>query len=375
MRMSDEYSPMDDIGLRSERFFICPCDEVFITDNYLRGLCDRYIKNGATLYDAIAKYETISSFMLHRSNDKLKNRAGMVIPFLKASGITDHDAYEFAKETVQPMPGSCESIRYLSSLMPTFMFTEGTEHLSMTISDLFGIRSDFISDTKVDFDAIELDRNEAKKIRGFADTIANLKVTKEPVPLDLDGGISREDTDLFYKLDDIFNRSFPELESFGKFTELTTAGSNERSYFLLNTRHNLQIDFDDIAYVGHDAQDSVGMELVKEKDGLSISFNGDNFALKEANIAVMSDNPIVVAVLTAEFYDYGIDSVFDLVENWNKDYLSTRTCSDRNLMDTMLAQCKKKLPVVKRVTRDNLDELTEESMTYRRKMRERFRRH
>ena len=30
--MSDEYSPMDDIGLRSERFFICPCDEVFITD-------------------------------------------------------------------------------------------------------------------------------------------------------------------------------------------------------------------------------------------------------------------------------------------------------------------------------------------------------
>lgn len=370
--MPEEYNPMEDLGLRSERFMISSCEGVYVAGNYMRGLCGRFIKNGEALYDAISRYEAITAFLLQRNNAGIGNRMRMLTPFLKAGGLTDHEAYEFAKENIVPMPGAKESLDYLKSLLPVFMVTDATEHLGMTVSEALDLPPSMIEGSRIDFDSFDIERKEAKKLREIADRISKIKLDRKPVATEFDEDISKTDAELFYTMEEIFNETLPQMDIADKASKLATAGANERSYALLNKRHAMQIDFNDIAYVGNDIHDSLCMELIKDNDGLSISFNGDNYTVKEANIAVMSDNPIVVSILTAEFYDYGIDAVFDMAENWNKEWLSSHTCSDRNLMDSMLVQCKKKLPVVRKVTRNDLKEITSESLAYRKKMNERF---
>ncbi|MBO4552062.1 MAG: hypothetical protein J5673_02560 [Candidatus Methanomethylophilaceae archaeon] len=371
--MVDEYSPMDDIGLRNERFLISACEGVFVAGNYMRGLCGRFIRNGEALYDTISRYESISSFLLQRNNTSLGNRIRMLIPFLKAGGVTDHDAYVFAQENLRPMPGAVQALGYMSALFPTYLTTDATEHQCMTISDNLGIPPERVEGSTVGFDSFEIDRKEAKDLREIGDRISKIKLDREPLATEFDNDISETDTNLFYEMEEIFNDTIPKMKIFDEAAKLSTFGPNEKSYSLLNKRHALQIDFEDIAYVGNDIQDTLCMELIKDSDGLSISFNGDNHAVKEANVAVIGDDPIAVAVLTAEFYDYGIDAVFDLVENWNKEYLSSHQCSDRNLMDALLAQSKRRLPVVRMVTRDNMKEISNDSLAYRKKLEDRFR--
>ena len=70
-----------------------------------------------------------------------------------------------------------------------------------------------------------------------------------------------------------------------------------------------------------------------------------------------------------EFYNEGIQAVYDMVDNWNRDYLKDCKCSDRNLMDRMLSTFPRKLPVVKRVGRRNVKSVIEECDAYRRKVR------
>ena len=83
----------------------------------------------------------------------------------------------------------------------------------------------------------------------------------------------------------------------------------------------------------------------------------------------MSSNTIVLDVLIGEFYNEGIQAVYDMVDNWNVDYLKDCKCSDRNLMDRMLSTFPRKLPVVKRVGRRNVKSVIEESDAYRRKIK------
>jgi hypothetical protein len=82
----------------------------------------------------------------------------------------------------------------------------------------------------------------------------------------------------------------------------------------------------------------------------------------------MSNDTTVVSVLTQEFFDGGIQSVMDLVNNWNMEYLRTYDAADRNLIDRMLNDHQRKLPEGLLVDKKNVDEVSKRSDAYRKKL-------
>ena len=138
---------------------------------------------------------------------------------------------------------------------------------------------------------------------------------------------------------------------------------------MLEVRRKTEIEFNSTAFVGSNIDDFQALDLIRDSEGLAISYNGSEYAVRGCNIAVMSSNTIVLDVLIGEFYNEGIQAVYDMVDNWNRDYLKGCKCSDRNLMNRMLQTFPRKLPVVKRVGRRNVKAVIEESDAYRRKVR------
>ena len=72
--------------------------------------------------------------------------------------------------------------------------------------------------------------------------------------------------------------------------------------------------------------------------------------------------------MVAEFYNEGIEAVFDLISNWDRETLRKRDCPDRRLMNAMLAANPRKLPEAHIVDQDNVTEIAEKSDKYRTKL-------
>jgi len=364
------YDHMEELGLRNERMVITSCDGILTTNDYNRDLCARLITNGANFYDIISRYDMLAANVAGRDMELIGNRARMAAVFLKAHGITDHMAYRFAVDNLNLMDNARETMDYVTSLMPTFVMSSAFEHHSMAVRDQLLSEPADMRSSEVEFDSIGMDRAEARQLVSIADRISRLSLPKE---LDIADDIAKEDVEILMELDEVFMEQLPELTSFGEYTALTTFGVGQKSFRMLEYRKERQIDVGSTVYIGHDYEDKPSMELIRDSDGLSIAFNGDPNVIRSCNIAVIGDTATPLAALAAEFYDYGIEAVFDMADNWNAEYLDKRICSDRNLTNAFLEQCRKKLPAVIHVTKDNVDDVIARSLAYRRKMEERFR--
>jgi predicted HAD superfamily phosphohydrolase len=158
-------------------------------------------------------------------------------------------------------------------------------------------------------------------------------------------------------------------EFMGQLDEMKTVGGNEKSFALMDLRRRTEVDLDCTVYIGNNSTDYSGMSIVRDNDGLSISMNGDEHAVRGSGIAVMSPDSIIPAVLVSEFYISGMEGVYSLIDMWDDRKFSKYEPPDRHLWDSMLKKFPAKLPDVIIVDDDNLDDVIKESERYRRKLK------
>ena len=370
-----EYNPMEELGLREERQFITANRGVLSANEYARDLCGKYVRNGTKLFDIIKRYERISSFLLSRRVETPSSTMQFILPFLKAGGVTDFDAYMFAKEDMILMPGAKETMGYLNSLLPSFISSSTFDHDMRAVCEALDFPVANATCSMTEFDSIELDRDEAKRIRDMAVEITKLKIPDRRYSFEGGEVLSKEDTDILVLLDRLFTEELPDMKIYQAVNSMRAIGANEKSYSVLEIRRKTSIDFDSTMYVGTDIYDHMAMDIIKESDGLALSFNGNEFAVRASNVAVVGDDTTVIALLAAEFYDYGIEAVYDLIEDWSPKALRDHICSDNNIRDELLRRYPKKLPEVRKVDKSNVDEVSSVSESYRKKLRNRFRKY
>ena len=134
-----EYNPTEELGLVEENQLVMSCDGILSKNDFGRDLCARCIRNGARFFDAVSRYEDLNTYALERDESKSHQTMKMIIPFLKAFGVTDHFAYQFAKDNLNIMPGADGTATYLRNLLPTFITTGSYEHHMMAICDALAL--------------------------------------------------------------------------------------------------------------------------------------------------------------------------------------------------------------------------------------------
>ena len=363
-----EYNPSEEIGLRSETQLFMSCSGVLSSNDPIKDLCKQTIRRGEQFYEVVNRYHDISTNALGRLDDKYGTAVKMMIPFLKAFGMTDFTAYSEAERNMTLIPYADSCLMYMNSLLPTFINTGVLEHHVMALCDMTGFPTTNVNCTKVEFDSVDSDRQECRTLRDFANAISSLRVPKTKYVFKEGEVLSDDDATIVNRLDEIFLDEIPKMQIYEDFKEVASIGTREKSYTALDIRRNTSIEFDSTAYVGSSMTDHLTMDLVRESSGLSISFNGCESAVRNCNVAIMCNDAIAYTVLVTEFYDKGIESVYEMVDNWTRKKLEERPCADRNLMNEMLRRFPKKLPNVKRVDRHNVDEVVAESEAYRKKV-------
>lgn len=361
-----EYDHMAELGLREEIHLLCD-DVGFVTRNDpLRSLCEKYIRNGGRVFDALSRYDMLINYTLSREDGNCGNVAKMLIPLLKASGVTDAAAYSTCMESMCQLPGADKAVRYLINLMPTYFCTESYEHATMGMAESIGIPLESISCNSFSFDSFELPKPSAKAIRAMMPAIASCQPGTTHYSITEDRYLSKEDARLVETIDTEFIKPLAKLEMMDDVRKNLKVSGNEKAYALLELCKKNSIAISDSVVIGSRDSDFPLMDIVRDSSGLSMAFNGTEYAVRASNVAVLSDRPIVAAVLAGEFYNGGIETVHSMVEHWNVEDLRTMPCSDRNLMNEMLAQFRDGLPEVYWITHDNVKKVAKRSIEHRR---------
>ncbi|MCL2142792.1 MAG: hypothetical protein FWH44_00820 [Methanomassiliicoccaceae archaeon] len=360
-----EYDHMEELGFVEDKQLMCGASGLLGSMNAMKRMCDRFIRNGGKLYDIMTAYDNILSFELNREDRRSGDSLKTLIPLLKAAGVTDGSLHAYFVNDMSVMPGS-DVIRYLNGLMTTSVVSESYEHYASVLCDALGIPADGIYCTAVAFNDTEMERQDAKKFRDISARISKMDVpkvssrdgtefidVKDDMILDTIDGIieEMEETDFIYQLE-----------------EIKPVGGNEKAFELMDMRRRTSVDLESTAYIGNNGTDYPAMDIVRSNDGLALSFNGDAYAVRGSNVAVMSPNSIVAAVIVSKFYAEGMEGVYSMIGSWDRDKLSKAEFSDRHLMDAMLRTFPSKLPDVTIVDDDNLDSVIKESERYRRRI-------
>lgn len=368
--MPDEVNPMADLGLLHDKQVVLEPQGFLTARDAARDLCERFIPKGGKFYDLIDRYGLVTSYVLNREDQsRVTDTVQMVAPFLKAFGVADYDAMEFYRQNLTVAKGSKEAVRYMMDIMPVFVDSCMYEHAVDILCEKLGIPKNVARSTSLDLSdrTCNLSRQECWDLRSIAKDIVELPMPRDKYELNVPLELSSAETRMVATLDDVFLNKLNGTAAAEIISNTASIGTNEKTYALLKVRKTTDVDIDGTVYIGGNLVDYQVMDLVKDGEGLSMAFNGSEFAVHGANVAVVSGDCTVAAVLTAEFYNSGIQGVFDLIDNWNREYLKTANCPDRNLMDRMLALNPRKLPEVYRVTRSNVGEISARSDAFRRK--------
>jgi energy-converting hydrogenase A subunit R len=170
------------------------------------------------------------------------------------------------------------------------------------------------------------------------------------------------------QLDGIFWKEIAGMNFGHIFSEVNPMGGKEKAAAVRNIAERLNIGISDCMYVGDSITDEEAFKLVKKHSGLTISFNGNQYAVENAEIAVLSENSLITAVFADVFCRYGKQQSLDLAASWSRESLMKSQIS-LSLINHVFKLYPSELPKVKIITSENMENLTKESSEFRKKVR------
>ena len=134
------------------------------------------------------------------------------------------------------------------------------------------------------------------------------------------------------------------------------------------------IDIKQMLYIGDSITDVEPLHFARENDGISISFNGNEYPLKVAEIAIVSPSAIATAVIANIYSDKDKSSVLKFINQYNSqedigkllDEFSINSEIKERFLEVFNDE---DYPIIKLINNENYEEILKESVYMRNNIR------
>ncbi len=348
----------------AKRIFITDCEGPISKNDNAFELASRFIPEGGKFFTQISKYDDVLADIVKREGYKSGDTLKLIIPFLKAYEVTNRKMIEFSAQSILLMLGAKDMLQFLKSLMPSFIVSTSYEHYVKPLCRAIDFPYQNTYCTHVDIDAYLLSKEEQEQLEDFTREICAMPLIEIPEKAESLQDFSERTRETIERLSKIFWEEIVHMKLGTMFTEINPIGGVEKARATRKIVAEIGSELEDVVYVGDSITDAECFRLVKENDGLTVSFNGNSYAIREAEIAILSSNAIVTAVIAEVFNKFGKETVYDLVENWGYAGLKKHNI-DLPLQEKVKEVFPKQLPKIYRITKNNIKELAVESTAFR----------
>ncbi len=337
-----------------EKSFITDCEGPLTLNDNAFELSANFIDDGGELFKILSLYDDYLVDVVKKQNYKAGNTLKLILPFFVVERLSNSDMVEFSTSNIYSVNDSKFLLKYLKEAMNTYIVSTSYGQYIEAVSNYMEVPFENTFYTNVDVDELELKDDEIKKIIEFKDLIL-----KNP-----------EDYEMF---DDIFFNQIPKMGIYEKIKQIEVVGGEGKKLAIDEIIERDKINVSEILYIGDSITDVEPLEFARKNNGISISFNGNEYPLNVAEIAIVSPSAITTAVITNIYAENDKNKVLKFIEDYNISNDLKELFNDYNINEEITNRFfevfTKKYPLIKLITDENYEGILAQSKEMRNNIR------
>ena len=337
-----------------EKSFITDCEGPLTLNDNAFEIAAKFIENGGELFKILSLYDDYLVDVVKKEGYKAGNTLKLILPFFVVENLKNSDIVEFSRNNIYAVNDSKFLLRYLKNAMNTYIVSTSYGQYIEAVSNYMELpfRNTFY--TKVDVDALNLNDDEIEKIIEFRNLILE----------------NPKDYEMF---DDIFFSQITEMGIYDKIKQIEVVGGEGKKLAIDEIIEMDSIDINEIFYIGDSITDVEPLDFARKNNGISVSFNGNEYPLKVAEIAIVSPSAITTAVIANIYAENDKNRVLKFIDDYNSsqniEELFREYNIDEEISDKFFSVFDGKYPLIKVVDDNNYDEILKLSKEMRTNIR------
>lgn len=351
-----------------QRVFITDCEGPISKNDNAFELASHFIPGGQKLFTLISRYDDVQADIVKRPGYKAGDTLRLILPFLKAYDVTNDAMKQYSSQHIILVPQAKETLEFIRKFMPAYIISTSFEQYMHVLCTAIGFSFENVRATQLDLDRYEISQDEKTRIKQLTEEMTKLPVFEVPKDSNSLDDFPEKPKQTVHRLDEIFWKEISSMQIGNMLKEVNPVGGLEKAAAIRDIADKLKIELRNMMYVGDSITDVEAFRLVRNNGGLTLSFNGNNYAIREAEAAAMSENAVVTAVLANFFHRFGKAQTVTLIRDWKLSAIEKYSLY-QPLRQSFFSLHRKKPPKVELVTAQNMDKLMQESTEFRKKIR------
>ncbi|MDI6881669.1 MAG: energy-converting hydrogenase A, subunit R [Methanothermobacter sp.] len=331
------------------KLFVTDCEgPISLNDNAFE-LASHFIPDGDRFFAAVSRYDDILAYEIKRPGYNAGDTLKLITPFLKAYNVTNDKIIEFSRENISLVPWARQLLQRVQGFMPSYIISTSYRQYIEALCNLINFPLENTYYTSLDMDSHELPEDEREKLFKFKDMIV-------------------EGAD-FETMDRIFFKEIPQMRIGKLLEDVKTVGGGGKRLALKEILEKEKLPIKSTLYIGDSITDVEPLRYTRGR-GLAISFNGNHYAVKEADIIIIAENALPIGLIADLHSRFGRDYIIEFVKAYTRDperALENFRIS-YNIREEFMETFKGKFPRIL-IPDDNIEEIAEESLQMRKRIR------
>ena len=337
-----------------EKSYITDCEGPLTLNDNAYEMADKFIENGGELFKILSLYDDYLVDIVKKENYKAGNTLKLILPFFVVENLTNQDFIDFSKDNIYAVRDSKFLLNYLKNAMNTYIVSTSYGQYIEAVSNYMQLPFENTFYTKVDIDSLKLNDEEIKKIIEFKDLIL-----KNP-----------DDYELF---DDIFFNQISKMGIYEKIRDIEVVGGEGKKLAIDEIIRRDDINQDQIFYIGDSITDVEPLAFAHKNNGISVSFNGNEYPLKVAEIAIVSPSAVATAVIANVYAENDKNYVLEFIKDYNDSEDLEKIFDDYNIDEDIKNKFFEvfadEYPLIQTVTDENYEKILKVSKEMRNNIR------
>ena len=337
-----------------EKSFITDCEGPLTLNDNAFELADNFIENGGDLFKILSLYDDYLVDVVKKPDYKAGNTLKLILPFFVVENLKNEDLIDFSRNNIYSVNDSKFLFEYLKGTMNTYIVSTSYGQYIEAVSNYMEVPFENTFYTNVNVDELELTGDEIEKINEYKNSILE----------------NPDDYDLF---DEIFFSEISEMGIYDKIREIEVVGGQGKKLAIDEIIERDAINTNEILYIGDSITDVEPLDFARKNNGISISFNGNEYPLKVAEIAIVSPSAIATAVIADIYARHDKNNVLEFIDDYNSTENMEKLFDDCDIDD----EIKKRFfsiftnnyPLIQIITDENYENILKESKKMRNDIR------
>ncbi len=290
-------------------FLALDCEGPLTLNDNAFEYCSAVIPGGDKFFTQISRFDDYLADIKKKPGYKAGDTLKLILPFLKLFSADNQSLKEFSKKTLAFLPGVPEVLSRINEILPTFIISTSYRPYLEALSEVTGFPMENIFCTEVDLDKVKLSPEEARELKKIYEEIMNMPVIELPSYVIKPVELPVELKTILDRLEEIFFEKIWNMDVGVFLREVNPVGGEEKARACLLISEKLLVPLSEGFYSGDSITDTQALLLLKKSRGIALSFNGNRYALRNAEFYALSRRGDVFLELAKTFVEGGKEAI------------------------------------------------------------------